>query len=197
MSRSISELRRTAWALGALIAGAALFGYGQNSLGFTGGAISLPKLLWLATAIWAWYAQPLLLWGDPRVQGAAHQGILGLVALMGVRAGAEGIMLYATHTWNPMYGVFFNLVAIAWLGWAAWSSRGLLATHMLALGLMFVAECGFAWYMQREFVTAGHAPVYFVPDDPRYQMVLWLTWAAVAAAWAWQVYFLRKWLWPR
>lgn len=197
MSPSISDLRRIVWALGALVVLAVLFSYGQNRLGFTGGRIALPKLLWLVTAIWAWYVQPLLLWADSRVQGVERQGLLGLILLMGVRAVVEGVMLYGTHNWNPMYGVLFNLLAMLWLGLGAWRGRGLLAAHMLALALMFVPECGFALYMKSQFVTAGDAPIYFVPDDPRYQIIFQFTWAAVAAAWAWQFYFLRYWLWPR
>jgi len=197
MSPSTSDLRRTGWALGALMILMVLFGYGQNRLGFMGGQIAFPKLLWLATAIWAWYVQPLLLWTDSRVQGMERQAILGLILLMGVRAVIEGSMLYGSYNWNPMYGVFFNLLAMIWLGWSAWRGRGLLAAHMFALALMFVPECGFALYMKSQFVTAGAAPIYFVPDDPRYQMILQLTWAAVMAAWAWQFYFFRYWLWPR
>ena len=197
MSTSFSELRLTGWALGTLVVMAALFAYGQNHLGFTGGPIALPKLLWLATAIWAWYVQPILLLLDPRVQGVARQGITGLIALMGCRAIVEGIMLYATHNWNPTYGLLFNGLAIMWLGWAAWRGKGLLTFHLLVLALMFISESGFALYMNSQFVTAGESPIYFVPDDPRHQIVLQFTWAAVVAVWMWQIFFLRKWLWPR
>lgn len=197
MSPSISDLRRTGLALGSLLIVTILFGYGQNRLGFMGGRIALPKLLWLATAIWAWYIQPFLLLADSRLKGLERQAILGLILLMGVRAVVEAGMLYSTRNWNPIYGVAFNFLAMAWLVWSAWRGRGLLAAHLFALSLMFVPECGFALYMKSQFVTAGAAPIYFVPDDPRYHMILQLTWAAVAAAWVWQLYFFRYWLWPR
>ena len=197
MSLSIFELRRTGLALGALLIVTILFGYGQNRLGFMGGRIALPKLLWLATAIWAWYIQPLLLLADSRLKGLERPAIVGLLLLMGVRAVVEGGMLYGTRNWNPIYGVAFNFLVMAWLVRSAWRGRGLLAAHLFVLSLMFVPECGFALYMKSQFVTAGATPIYFVPEDPRYQVILRWTWAAVVAAWVWQVYFFRYWLWPR
>ncbi len=197
MLRSFSELHRTGWPLVALAMLTILFGYGQNHLGNTGGHIALPKLLWLMTAIWAWYIQPILLLTDARVEGVARLGVKALLVLMGIRAVVEGVMLYGTHNWSPVYGIVFNVCVMLLLGWVAWRIQGILAMHMLALLLMFVPECGFALYMKIQFITDGDTPIYFVPDDPRYQLILRFTWAAVLAAWAWQSYFLRYWLWPR
>ena len=197
MSRCISELRRTGGALSTLTILTILFGFMQNHQGNIGGTIALPKLLWLMTAIWAWYVQPILLWTDSRVIGAVQRGLLGFMVLMAVRAAVELVMLYITHNWSPIYGIAFNVCAISYLSWVAWRAQGILATHLFVLALMFVPECGFAFYMKTQFVTSGDTPIYFVPDDPRYQMILRFTWAAVLASWAWQAYFLRHWLWPR
>lgn len=193
--RCCSEAALTRYGLLALGLLACGFGYGQNHLGVTGGPIALPKLLWLATTLWAWLLQPLVLYREATLSAIERRCVLGLLGWMAIRAGIEGVMLYWTHSWDPAYGLAFNAVAIVGLLWGATRNQGWFRAHLVVLALMFAVESGFALYMRLFFVTHGHTPTYFVPDEPRYQWILAATWAAVLAAWGWQWIFLRWRLW--
>lgn len=199
MPRFICSLRcRSIAVLGVLVGLAIGFWVAQNHMGWHGGAVALPKLLWLFTAIWAWYFQPALVLVEKNVPQYAKRVFTGFLIIMAVRALVEGVMLYVTYSWSPWYGIAFNGLVFVWL------MHSLLALveldkrflrYVLILALMFVAESGFAWYMQKYFNTVGQHGVYFVPDSKEHQMILRVTWGAVLASWLWQGWIIRRGLW--
>ncbi|MDK2125814.1 hypothetical protein [Parachitinimonas caeni] len=192
--------RATAVALVLLALAAGGFAWMQNRAGYTGGEIALPKLLWLFSALWCWVVQPPLLWADARSQAPFRRLLACFMLWMLARAVVELWMMYVTHSWRPLYGILHNTGSMTLLIGGACVLRpadgelALQRRHLLALGLLFVPEIGFAHYMQTHFQTQGANPLYFVPDDERYQDVLRATWVSVLLCWAYQYRFLSVWL---
>lgn len=98
----------------AIFALAALFGRRQAQ-GGTGGAISRPKLVWLAFAVLLWFLVVPLVALDPAVQPAPRLLLAGFAAGMWLRGLAELFMLYVTRTWRPPYGVAHDVACLVWL----------------------------------------------------------------------------------
>jgi hypothetical protein len=99
----------------AILALAALFGRRQARAGVTGGAISRPKLAWLAFAVLLWFLVVPLIALDPGVQPAPRL-LLGVFAAgMWARGLAELFMLYVTRSWRPPYGVAHDVACLVWL----------------------------------------------------------------------------------
>ena len=99
-------------ALALVVSASLVFYYRQNHAGHIGGAMSLPKLLWLDYALIAWFVVPFFLWRSPRVAPALRR-IYG-AHLLGftVRGAAELWLLYVAHGWIPPYGIGHDLFAI-------------------------------------------------------------------------------------
>jgi hypothetical protein len=102
-------------ALAAMAAIAMLF-YGRQNAGLQpGGAISLPKMLWLTYAVTAWLIIPLFLWRDATVAPAVRRLFKWFWIAMAARAGVELIMIYGFHHWHPLYAISHDLFCIALL----------------------------------------------------------------------------------
>ena len=99
----------------AIVALAALCGRRQ-ARGGTGGAISRPKLVWLAFAVLLWFLVVHLVALDPAVQPAPRLLLAVFAAGMWLRGLAELFMLYVTRTWRPPYGVAHDVACLLWLG---------------------------------------------------------------------------------
>ena len=193
--------RRTLWiSLAGLACAATAFYQVQNSIKPVGGVISLVKLLWLAGALFLWGILPLLLMSDARIGITLRRGFAALAALMWARGVIEGWMLYVSLNWSPWYGIGHDIACIAVL--SAFALRAAPATRLDRLARVhagvsaafFLPEIYFAWYMQANFTTTGEGAIYFVPDDPRYTVVLRATTAAVLCLLLYLPVFLYRWI---
>ena len=196
-----SRWRRLALSLsGVAIAGAAAaFYWFQNAAQPVGGDISLVKLLWLAGAIFLWFVLPLLLAADARCEDRLRKAFAVLAALMLARGVVEGWMLYVALNWSPWYGIAHDvacaavLLALCAQAAARTPHDRLVRRHGLVSAAFFAPEIYFAWYMLTHFTTQGTGAIYFVPDDPRYAVVLRVTAIAVVCLALYLSLFLYRW----
>jgi hypothetical protein len=191
----------SAWtALALLVASAALFFDLQNRLHPVGGPVSAPKMAWLALALLIWLVLPALLAADPRASPGLRRAFAVLLLLIVARGAIEGWMLYVSLNWSPWYGIAHDLLCIAALSWLAARATAsgaldrVVRTHLFVTILAFVPEIYFAWYMQAHFVTRGDQAIYFVPDDPAYADVLFVTKTVVICLGIYLAFFFRRWL---
>ena len=114
-TRSPILARRLFLALTALVAIAIAFYYRQNAGLQVGGAISVPKMLWLTYAIAAWFVIPPFLWRDPRLDAGTRRLFGVFWGWMMARGVVELALIYTVGHWNPWYGIGHDLSAIALL----------------------------------------------------------------------------------
>jgi hypothetical protein len=208
MSRFASDIAFRRFAIstvGVTIGAALVFCAVQNYGGIVGGAISLPKALWLGLAILFWFVLPFLIVLDRRTPAFWNATFLMLLVLMAVRGVAELPMMYWLKNWRPIYGIAHDVLCIGSLSVAvavhAWKrdridspQSRLFQVHGIATATLFIPEIYFAWYMYTNFSTTGRSAIYFVPSDPRYAVVLTVTTVVDCLASAYLIYFLFNWL---
>ena len=186
-------------ALSLVCLAAGLFYTAQNAGLLSGGGIALPKLAWLALAIWCWYCLPALIAADTRASGPVRRAYGYFLANMALRAAAELWMMYVTRNWHPYYGIAHNVFSLGLLAFlyarldASTGLDALLKTNLVVLGLMFAVELVFVWYMLSHVEPTGN-PVYFVPGSDDHRTILWITWAVVAVVGCYLIVFSRRWL---
>ncbi len=198
MSNSVSErLAPTAVAVSPatprrLVAAALLlllaatgFAVVQNSGRIPGGGVALPKVLWLAFALYYWFLLPLVFTLDTRVSSGLRRAFRLFLINMGARAVIELWMMYISLNWHPYYGIahdVFSIVLITVLLLAharAGRPARLLFYTLPVMGLMFMVEIGFVFYLLNHVAT-GTEPIYFVPDSAQHRGVLGVSWGVVA-----------------
>jgi hypothetical protein len=171
-------------ALTALAAVAVGFYRRQNAGAHIGGAISLPKMLWLAYAIAAWYVVPPFLWRDQRLQPGVRRLFGVFWTWMLGRGVVELVLLYLIVHWNPLYGVAFNLGATLLLirmrrGLKiddVLDRRALRYTGTLSAGMLI--ETAFALMFLQ---TGAHEQaVYFASPEAQWGFLNLVTWVMLA-----------------
>ena len=100
-----------------------IFYHRQNAGLQTGGAISLPKMLWLAYAIAAWFVLPFFLWRDARLDARLRRVFGVFWLLMIARGAAELPLLYFFEHWNPLYGIAHDVVCVVAIARVALAPR--------------------------------------------------------------------------
>ncbi len=189
-----------AWVAGfALLAWLAVaFGVYQNRLGGVGGAIALPKVLWLSLTIAQWFLVPALVLAEGRLFGRARLAMRGLLLLMLARVPIEGVMIYVTMSWKCGYGMAHDAVVAVFLLLAAARIRPrtradrVIRWHVVAMAAMFVVE---AYFANRFFdeIRATRPELYYVPDDARFEGLLDATRLGVAVFGLELAVFLAAW----
>jgi hypothetical protein len=221
LKTTISGLQMAYFTILLLLGGTGAYFYiYQNFMNGVGGGIALPKLLWLAYALWFWYFLPSLVICDRRLELKSRQ-IYGIfLGNMIVRAIVELWMMYGLKNWHPYYGIAHDLFSavlvlglLIWWGWsrseATTSSPGdrlnqgnnqrltdTVRLNFQVMGVMFLIESYFAWYMLQN-VRSESGPVYFVPGSSDYADILILTWLVVLALTGQQIMFAWQWLGDR
>jgi hypothetical protein len=191
--------RRLFFVLFVLSLTSSLFYFLQNSAFFVGGAIALPKLIWLSYAILFWYFIPILIVLDKRVSRPYYLAFLLFLINMSIRAVVELWMIYFTHSWHPYYGIAHNVfsaivVAIMFIILHRKSYLdAVLSKYLLVLVFMFVAECIFAGYLL-SVVWKSSETIYFVPEDNDHIFILNITWVVVSLLTVFLIIFSRRWL---
>lgn len=191
-------LRSALYSLLTLLAmGAVVFYVHQNKADSIGGAIALPKLLWLALALLFWYLLPLLFACDARLAQARVLYFIFIIN-MWARAFIELWMMYLSHNWHPYYGIGHDAFSaalaliIAYRIPAQAPLARLQTIFFQVLFLMFLIELGFAGYML--FNVQSDQAVFFVPDQDSHRQVLMLTWAVVGILTLYLIALIREWL---
>ncbi len=168
-----------------LLLAAAGFAVVQNSGRIPGGGVALPKVLWLAFALYYWFLLPLVFTLDTRVSSGLRRAFRLFLINMGARAVIELWMMYISLNWHPYYGIahdVFSIVLITVLLLAharAGRPARLLFYTLPVMGLMFMVEIGFVFYLLNHVAT-GTEPIYFVPDSAQHRGVLGVSWGVVA-----------------
>lgn len=196
---SISALRFFYWlSITSLIIAGGMFYYFQNHAEGIGGHIALPKLLWLACAIWLWYIQPVLIASDVRVPSRWRKNYELFWLNNAARAAIELWMMYVTHNWHPYLGIGHDLFSIGLVLYLLRSTKAIDVTsqavrqNLLASGAVFIPEMGFAWYMLTHVRT--NATIFFVPELEQHAFVLSLTWLFLILIFWQQWWFAVHWI---
>lgn len=187
------------WALASLLfVAGVIFFYWQNSDSGIGGKIALPKLIWLADALWFWYFLPILIGIDSRISPNLRWAYWIFFGNMVLRAIAELWMMYVSHNWHPYWGIshdVFSVILILGLLFRTQSKTELdnnIDFNFKITGLMFLIESYFAWYMLKN-VKVESGPVYFVPGNGQHLAIMIVTWIVVIALTIQQFFFYKKW----
>ena len=166
------------WLGGLLLVALAIttgFYFRQNAGLQVGGAISLPKMAWLAYALVAWFLLPFFLWRDQRIDKPIRRLFRLFWFFMMARGIAEVVLIYLFGHWNPWYGIAhdlasFLLVIILRQGLRpsnAVSQRALRFSGTLLVAL--IAETCFAGM----FLQTGvhESATYFASSSPQWNFV--------------------------
>ena len=177
------------WVCAVALAAGGVFFHQRQEAGALGGAISVPKQLWLCYTLFAWFALPIAFAVSRELPLALRRVYHAHLAWWGLRAVVEMWMLYVTVSWTPLYGITHDLLSIALLTWLhrsttpgqdKWSQ---LARHWIdAIRLGLVPEMIFAaWFRQ---ANEGRVGIYFADDTARFQAINRFTLLIVILAYA-------------
>ena len=169
----------------AVTAATAVFAVVQGT-GARGGAISLPKALWLNLTVLSFIALPALAWSDRRWPAPVRACLAAVAVSFAARGVVEVPILYLTDVWHCTYGIAHDLVTAAVVGWLwlqarrrganAYSPAESLIGVIIAL---CIVEAGFA----RAFcAVADPATTWFASAEPRFSAINAATWAVVGIA---------------
>lgn len=172
---SAVQTRVAAIVLAFAVGGAALVFARRQRRRALGGALSIPKQLWLGWTVYTWFFLAPLVAADPRSASPFSPWLAAFAIVMWIRGVAELVLLYRTKSWRPIYGITHDvfcgvLVAV-----------GLIVTRPAALATFFgvtlvsslVIETGYAMVFSRlvDGHTTGDDGVWFASDEPRFQRV--------------------------
>ena len=169
----------------------------QNNGLLSGGAIALPKIIWLAYAILCWFCLPLLFILDSRIDPVWKSVYRIFLINMLARAVVELFMMYVMNNWSPYYGIAHDIFSILLLAmlmivYRHTLPRDIFFAYSLMLILMFLIEICFVIYMIVE-VVGNDAIVYFVPGGDAHAGILNITWFVVALLTRYILMFTRRW----
>ena len=166
----------------------------QNRGERVGGAISLPKSMWLNYTLLSWFVIPAELLRreglSPENRAVLRAHLLSFTA----RGAAEMWMLYRTHSWRCAYGVGHDAIDLAMLSVMMRSGRdgsregvdGVARRHLDSIRATLVAEMVFATLFNRTVAgkTQGQDGIYFANDEPHFRRINNLTAAVDVVSYA-------------
>ena len=208
---SLNKIRVTLATILLVLALVALIFFWRQNAGLqVGGGISVPKMLWLAYAVGAWFVVPFFLWRDHRLDPSVRR-IFGIFwVVMMTRGVIELVCLYGFHHWHPGYGIGHDLFSIGLLLGLRHRSREVSAIDCRALGFRvtllvgLLVESAFAGM----FVQTGahQKAIYFVSTEGAWGFLNVLTMLVIMFAYPdllrtlWGLYFpgttrpMRRWV---
>ena len=173
----------------------ALFALQQNRRDWIGGAISLPKVLWLNYTLIVFFALPYCLWGNASLSRSVRS-LFGLaLASFIIRAVIELYLLYFTRSWKCIYGIChdwitFFLVLFVWCqlpgDYSSIDRRSLVFTSIFLITL--VAESWMAWQFSR--IASPRDGIYFASNSARFRFINSASAIIVATLYPPLIYFL-------
>ncbi|MEI6534907.1 MAG: hypothetical protein WCN98_06170 [Verrucomicrobiaceae bacterium] len=183
-----------------LLAGCAAFGWIQNHRNVVGGAISLPKVLWLNLAIASFLVIPAFLWRDARVISQLRQLYGWFLASFAMRAVIELPVIYFTHSWRCAYGITHDLIMMALviiLSLRMQRMSGINSATKLAglfaplLLLVLTCEILNAWLFSR--VADPQAGIYYASTSDVFRTINIITRIEVTVIYPLLGYWMLKW----
>jgi hypothetical protein len=161
--------------LAAVLAISIAFGRRQ-SRGAIGGRMSRPKQVWLGYAVYTWFfVCPVIGLFEVSLAPALRWACALFGGFMWIRGIVELVMLYATKTWRPPYGVAHDLASIALilltLGLGDLEATRALDRWTLAFIASVVVSLGLETYYALAFHravrghTTGDAGIWFADDE--------------------------------
>jgi hypothetical protein len=180
------------WVAGGVTAAVFAFGRRQNRTKCMGGAMSLPKVLWLNYTLVSWFVIPAALLRrqglTPQTRAALQAHLLSFTA----RGAAELWLLYRMHAWKVAYGVGHDAVDVALI--SAFLRRtphgggadGVARRHLDSIRGTLLAEMLFASLFHRAVAgkTHGEDGIFFASDEPRFRRINAMTAAVDVVAYA-------------
>ncbi len=155
------------------------FGLVQNAGWIKGGAISLPKILWLNFALTTFFVLPALIAFASRFEAPTRRLFALVFASFAARAAVELYLIYATDLWRCAYGITHNLLTAA-LVLALWApARGFAFLLLAALA----TESLMAYLFSRAADPADGT--FFAAPTAHFAPINSFTWAAVATFYPW------------
>lgn len=183
-----------------LLAGCTAFGWMQNHRNVVGGAISLPKVLWLNLAIASFLVVPAFLWLDAHVSLQVRQLYGWFLAGFAMRAVIELPVIYFTHGWRCAYGITHDVIMMA-LVLILWRrtqrmtglNQSTKLAGLFAPLLLFVLACEIlnAWLFSR--VANPQIGIYYASSSDVFHTINLVTWIEVAAIYPLFGFWLIKW----
>ena len=183
-----------------LLAGCIAFGWMQNHRDVVGGAISLPKVLWLNLAVASFLVLPAFLWRDSLVSHQVRILYGWFLAGFAIRALIELPVIYFTHGWRCAYGIthdFVMMVFVLMIWWRgqrmtglnqATKTAGLFAPLLL---LVLVCEILNAWLFSR--VADPRTGIYYANTSEVFRVINLVTWIEVVVIYPLFGFWLIKW----
>ncbi len=170
--------------LGCVVVAAFIFYWGQNTRGNLGGEISLPKMIWLAYAVFTWFLLPAILYFDTSFEPHIRKRFLLFWWVMFPRGVIELILVYGFQHWSPWYGITHDLIAVMTLIYflrfpKSESVRSLRAQRFMGgLIVALIAETVFAaMFLQ----TGAHREaIYFASSSESWGFINLLTWIVLS-----------------
>lgn len=169
----------------------------QNTGVLPGGDVAGAKVLWLLFALYYWFIVPLVLALDARVSVTLRRAWRIFFINMALRAVIELWMMYVSLNWHPYYGIAHDvfsivLITVLLLAHAREGRAARLLFYILpVMGLMFMVEIGFVFYLLERVATHGEA-VYYVPAGEEHRSVLTVTWGMVIVLALYTLWLLRR-----
>lgn len=181
---SLATSRRAVLTALILLSGVSIWFYLHQSTGKAlGGAISVPKQLWLSYAIAAWLIIPFLLWRDTRL-GADMRRLFGIFWFWMVARGvAELILIYGFGHWTPWYGIAHDVSCFLLVGLMAFrlhpatSADRAAAAYAGTLCVGLMVETAFAFMFLQ--TKAHEETVYFASAEASWGFINAVTLAAL------------------
>ena len=166
----------------------------QNRGERVGGAISLPKSLWLNYTLLSWFVIPAELLRREGLSAGNRAALRAHLLSFTARGAAEMWMLYRTHSWRCAYGVGHDAIDLAMLSVMMRPGRdgsgegvdGVARRHLDSIRGTLVAEMVFATLFNRTVAgqTQGQDGIYFANDEPHFRRINNLTAAVDVVAYA-------------
>lgn len=155
----------------------------QNRGERVGGAISLPKSLWLNYTLLSWFVIPAELLRREGLSAGNRAALRAHLLSFTARGAAEMWMLYRTHSWRCAYGVGHDAIDLAMLsvmmrsGHDGSSVDGVARRHLDSIRATLVAEMVFATLFNSTVAgkTQGQDGIYFANDEPHFRAINNLT----------------------
>ncbi|MBW3572754.1 MAG: hypothetical protein KY467_16790 [Gemmatimonadetes bacterium] len=184
------------WVLvaGAVTAAVFAFARKQNRGERIGGAMSLPKVLWLNYTLVSWFVIPAALLRRQGLSPGTRAALTAHLLSFTARGGAELWLLYRTRSWKVAYGVGHDALDLALVSALMRRGRGrrwgradaVARQHLDAIRGTLLFEMVFASLFHRAVAgkTQGEDGIFFASDEPRFRRINALTAAVDVAAYA-------------
>lgn len=171
------------------------FYFWQNHFAAQGGAIALPKALWLGLTVFYWLLLPPLVFTRRQLDNALRCAYCLFWLPMLARAALELWLLYGAKAWQYRYGIAHDLFSCALLAFFAFRCRHkmprVLVQTLGVMALMFAAESGFAHYISAFNHGDAHAALWFIGWEAPHTANQLATLACVSLLVFWLVHLER------